>query len=964
MKSIKVNIYYILGLLMLLPQLAFSQSIRLLEAYPSEGKLTIHAKLDLAEKNIRRVIGYTYRMTDGFFEQSSTYVLIDNQYVTADLVAYSGDYAYQLEVILDDNTRLVTECVNRNGGDPFMWLGDLKWSSAISGHPTYKTRVDSCANPNLPMKMKGTRFYKGISNHAQGTIMYDLPAAMNFNRFVTRMMFQDETGGSGKVGVKLNDGNEDFYTRSSGGEIINYSKNLTVGGPSKLYLNSHSNGDITGDITNFALARLYFTNTSNSKLPQTIAFTTQPEQVNYAKEINLEATATSGETVHYRIVSGHDLVSLNGSTLRFLENKTGEVTVEAMQYGNDQYNFVSNRISFSVNTGFICELLSVRDMASGKEKLAYLHLRTYDRTLTSLKLLLFNHVLNLDQIGEIDLTEYLTREGSFISNVLAVPIPHDANVCRLQYAFSDAQESKYSGYYENGLSFDYMSDLPYQVQSGHGSAQVDKSFSGGVLQITNQTYKKGFGIHAGGNRGYVSVSILPDKYERFVAEVGKQNGQPYKILFRLLFNGAEVANTGAIDKSQKISWDKVLGSANMVRINVDEGGDGNGNDHAAIGGARFYMKQTPKQDQSLSWQDEMVLNQNKPFRMNLEAKASSGLDITYRIVEGAEYASIEQQELVLNTIPERATIVVEAFQPGNAQWNPSEIKTCRFYLTKSIVVQKNERIELQKGEDLEELIVYADSASIGQVVVKEGLVKIKKLILRYTFIPKQWNFISFPSDLNIDKISNLNELGYTLNGRGSSQGAYYIRKYNTQLRAEQPNIDAWEKLNEPTVKGLQGYILGINNGLGMAPREVSFEINNVSLDFESTVRILNLTLDMTNATINEAQNVYITPVNVKGNTLKVAVKYTPESKAGLPINYKEALREARITYVPNRKGIRLTLPDPTPAKVAIYDRKLRKLKKAVNYVSPMMIDISDLKSGEYKMVVSYGNAIELKSFEK
>jgi hypothetical protein len=71
-----------------------------------------------------------------------------------------------------------------------------------------------------------------------------------------------------------------------------------------------------------------------------------------------------------------------------------------------------------------------------------------------------------------------------------------------------------------------------------------------------------------------------------------------------------------------------------------------------------------------------------------------------------------------------------------------------------------------------------------------------------------------------------------------------------------------------------------------------------------------------------------------------------------------------VTYVPGFAGIRLTLPDNTPAKVAIYDASGEKLVKAVRYVSPMMIDIRDLKAGNYQMIVSYGNAIGVKTFVK
>ena len=64
----------------------------------------------------------------------------------------------------------------------------------------------------------------------------------------------------------------------------------------------------------------------------------------------------------------------------------------------------------------------------------------------------------------------------------------------------------------------------------------------------------------------------------------------------------------------------------------------------------------------------------------------------------------------------------------------------------------------------------------------------------------------------------------------------------------------------------------------------------------------------------------------------------------------------RFTFTPDKRGIRLTLPDQTPAKIAIYNKKGTKLMKAVRYVAPMVLDLSDLKSGTYQMVINYGDA--------
>ena len=71
--------------------------------------------------------------------------------------------------------------------------------------------------------------------------------------------------------------------------------------------------------------------------------------------------------------------------------------------------------------------------------------------------------------------------------------------------------------------------------------------------------------------------------------------------------------------------------------------------------------------------------------------------------------------LNLHTIPEHAEIVVEAFQPGDREWQPTTTTTCTFRFSKGFVVQKDARVELEGGQVLEELIVYGDARQMGHV---------------------------------------------------------------------------------------------------------------------------------------------------------------------------------------------------------------------------------------------------------
>ena len=90
-----------------------AQSIELLGLYSNGSAGQLKAKVELAGKQIKSVTSYAYRMSDGFATTASDYELIEGSFLTADVEMQTGDYAYRMEVVLDDDTRLLTECVNQ-----------------------------------------------------------------------------------------------------------------------------------------------------------------------------------------------------------------------------------------------------------------------------------------------------------------------------------------------------------------------------------------------------------------------------------------------------------------------------------------------------------------------------------------------------------------------------------------------------------------------------------------------------------------------------------------------------------------------------------------------------------------------------------------------------------------------------------------------------------------------------------
>ena len=112
---------------------------------------------------------------------------------------------------------------------------------------------------------------------------------------------------------------------------------------------------------------------------------------------------------------------------------------------------------------------------------------------------------------------------------------------------------------------------------------------------------------------------------------------------------------------------------------------------------------------------------------------------------------------------------------------------------------------------------------------------------------------------------------------------------------------------------------------------------------------------------------------VKGNTITkcvtdtitqavIDVEYKPEDHSGL--NWKNELELARIIPTSDGKGIRITLPNADPAKVIILDKNGKKNLKTILYVAPAIIDISNLRNGDYQLIIQSHNETVVKVFTK
>lgn len=139
----------------------------------------------------------------------------------------------------------------------------------------------------------------------------------------------------------------------------------------------------------------------------------------------------------------------------------------------------------------------------------------------------------------------------------------------------------------------WASDLDWvSAENGWGPVEKDRSNGetgpgdGGPLSIGGTSFEKGLGTHAPADLRY----YLGGQCESFTAQVGINDAQNTRgsVRFSVLADGVKVAESPLLrgtDGAYRL--DAGIAGAKYVRLVVSDGGDGNGNDHADWGGARW-----------------------------------------------------------------------------------------------------------------------------------------------------------------------------------------------------------------------------------------------------------------------------------------------------------------------------------------------------------------------------------------
>jgi alpha-glucosidase len=140
----------------------------------------------------------------------------------------------------------------------------------------------------------------------------------------------------------------------------------------------------------------------------------------------------------------------------------------------------------------------------------------------------------------------------------------------------------------------YLSDLPFTGQSGNGPVQRDLANAGKPIAIRRVNYGKGLGMFANAEIQFA----LDAKCTEFVADVGVDDEAGLDVArqkvggtagFGVAGDGVSLADTGVMGvRTPAQSLDLDITGVRTLTLKVNDGGDGNKNDHASWGDARVH----------------------------------------------------------------------------------------------------------------------------------------------------------------------------------------------------------------------------------------------------------------------------------------------------------------------------------------------------------------------------------------
>lgn len=948
------------------------QDIRLLSLMPygESNEMLLKARINTGGKEIKSVeAGPVFLENGKFLVTGKSYSLAEDHFLSVTLKkgAFPEEsVAYRMIVTFTDGTKLISPSVKSDKSESYQWLSDMEWLSATTGWGTIRRDL-SVGGDTMMIDQK--KYYKGLGTHTSSNsslwtgFEYTVPEGATEFKF--SLGIQDKEPNGDVISRFIYDGkilSQDtvlsLNNTARGDRPVIIHRNAPVEAGKKIELKVHRyDSNEWGDWANFALAHFVSPFEEVIQKAQSLTFELRSEDPRQERYL-LKGAATSGLPLTYTLVEGESLGRISKDTLIVNHGVSGRIVVRANQFGNGTYLAaapVDQPVDVNRTTRLAFNSIQTYE---GIQQL-FLSFDEVNRPLKELKLFLYDGPEALTVLDSVLLVSGGNLQVSRVGTTFIVPMNQTQlpALLRAQITYSDGF-SLWSDYLEEkGESFVFMSDLPYVAGGGwaHGY-RVDKGYDNTPLELMNKQYAKGFGFHAS---AYARTQN-PEGFVRFKAHAGYHTGFRGNAKVVLKRNNVAQWETASFNQTTLIELDHLLNGTGSFEVYFDALGD-NTNEVMDLGAPRYYRPVVNKLPQEISWKPLEMIKTNEPVQIELKAASSVANPLFYRIVKGKEYAEIKNGNILsVHTVPLQGEIVVEAFQPGDHIYSEATARQCSFVLSRTIVVEKDEVKALDGGTVIDELVVHSDGYTSGQVVVTEGIVRINKLRYVYQLTPGQNNLISFPIAANLEKISSFKLQGYGYND-GSAR-YWLLKEYDGRDRALNGQLESnWKICAGPAVVPNKGYLLEIHDQHSSAPVEVMFVFENVSVDYESNMKSMSLAVDFSGFMPGDDYRVYVKPKNVKGNTLTIPVDYHPGSR-DLPMNYRDAVDQARLVPFAGGRKFRITLPVPDQAaEVYILNKKGTKVLHTYKYYAPGVVELPEMRKGTYPVAVKFGNEVSIKS---
>jgi hypothetical protein len=450
---------------------------------------------------------------------------------------------------------------------------------------------------------------------------------------------------------------------------------VTITGTGEVWIEASQMGN---DIYNAAPA--ISQNFLVAKADQTITFTAIANKMLGDAPFALNATSSSGLPISYRVLSGPASVTGNMVTI----TGAGEVWIEASQPGNANYNwawstsqnFVVATVSSKNDQSIIFPAIGSRTFGAAPFTLnatASSALPVSYRIVSG-PATIMNNTVNITGAGVVTIEASQSGNSNFNA---AIPVQQSFAVNKATQAITfGALANKTLGDPTFALSATASSGLPvlYRIVSGPASISGNTVSLTGAGVVTIEASQLG-------NANYHAATPVSQSFTVVSVTAAKQNQTiffgtlPYKV-----YGTSPFALTALASSGLPVSYRVVSGPATVMNNTVNITGVGQVTIEASQAGNNVFNPAIPVQRSFTVGKAGQAITFINPVNKTLgdapfalEAVASSGLPVSYRIVSGP--ATVKGN---IVTLTGEGTVVVEASQPGNEFYSAAYPMTRRF----------------------------------------------------------------------------------------------------------------------------------------------------------------------------------------------------------------------------------------------------------------------------------------------